>query len=113
MRHDDTVYLRHMLETVRRARAKAGDDRARFDGDDTLQLAVVHLIQMLGEAAGRVSDRVQARHPAIPWRQIIGMSHRVVHDYLSVDLDIVWSVVAGDLPGLERLLTEALEREQG
>jgi len=104
MRHDDAVYLRHMLETIRRAREKADVGREAFDRDDTLQLALVHLVQMLGEAARRVSPELQSRHPEVPWGQIIGMRHRLVHDYLSVDLDIVWAVVKGDLPELERLL---------
>lgn len=112
MRHDDAVYLRHMLETIQRARQKAEVGREAFDRDDTLQLALVHLVQVLGEVARRVSPEMQSRHPEIPWAQIIGMRHRLVHDYLAVDLDIVWAVVKGDLPELERMLDRAV-RELG
>lgn len=107
MRHDDSVYLRHMLETARRAGALGGDDRDRFLADEAKQLALVHLIQVLGEAARRVSVETRALHPAIPWNQIIGMRHRVVHDYLAVDLDIVWAVVSTDLPDLITALQAA------
>lgn len=100
MRGDDSIYLRHMLETARRARALGGDDRDRFLADEAKQLALVHLIQVLGEAARRVSAETRALHPAIPWSQIIGMRHRVVHDYFAVDLEIVWAVVSSDLPEL-------------
>ncbi len=55
---------------------------------------------MLGEAARRVSDEFQSSHPAIPWEDIIGMRHKIVHDYLAVDEDIVWEVVTTDLPSL-------------
>lgn len=113
MRHDDAVYLRHMLETTRRALGKARVGREAFDGDDTLQLALVHLIQILAEAGRRVSPETRSRHPEIPWTQIIGMRHRVVHDYLAVDPDIVWAVVSGDLPELERLLVRATDQAPG
>lgn len=55
---------------------------------------------MIGEAAGRVSRDFTAAHPEIPWADIVGMRHKVVHDYLSVDEDIVWQVVIVDLPKL-------------
>jgi uncharacterized protein with HEPN domain len=68
-----------------------------FEKNEALTLAVTHLLQTIGEAARRVSPEFQARHPEIPWRAIIGMRHRVVHDYLFVDLDIVWDVTTRDL----------------
>jgi len=55
---------------------------------------------VLGEAARRVSDEFQSSHPAIPWEDISGMRHKIVHDYLAVDEDIVWEVVTTDLPSL-------------
>jgi uncharacterized protein with HEPN domain len=102
----------HMLETARKAAGKAKDiDFERFAADENLHLACVHLVQMIGQAASRVSGETRAQHPAVPWRQIIGMRHRVVHDYLDVDLEIVWQVVRGDLPGviadLERAIASA------
>jgi uncharacterized protein with HEPN domain len=63
-------------------------------------MALAHLIQTLGEAARRVSAEFQRSHPEIPWKQIIGMRHKVVHDYLHVDYDIVWAVATADLPPL-------------
>ena len=101
MPRDDRVYLVHMLETARKAAGKvSGLDHTQFRADENLQLACVHLVQMLGEAASRVSGETRAGLQNIPWRQVIGMCHRVVHDYLTVDLEIVWAVVTGDLPAL-------------
>jgi uncharacterized protein with HEPN domain len=109
---DDRVYLTHMLETARKAAGKvSGLDRAQFLSDENLQLACVHLVQVLGEAASRVSAQTRARHPAIPWRQVIGMRHRVVHDYLAVDLEMVWAVVTADLPGFIPELERAAHAE--
>jgi uncharacterized protein with HEPN domain len=101
----DTVYLGHMLDSARSAIDKlSGKSRAEFDADETLRLALVHLIQIIGEAARRVSEPTRLAHPEVPWHQIIGMRHRVVHDYFSVDYDIVWRVVTHDLPPLAQAL---------
>ncbi len=101
MPKDDLVYLGHMLEMARKAIAKTqGIERADFDRDENLRLALAHLIQIIGEAARRVSPEMQQSHPEIPWSAIIGMRHKVVHDYLEVDEDIVWDVVTADLPSI-------------
>jgi len=60
---------------------------------------------VIGEAARQVSREFTVTHPEVPWEKIIGMRHKVVHDYLGVDEDIVWQVVTEDLPKL----VEALE----
>ena len=73
---------------------------------ENLRLALIHLIQVIGEAARQVSREFSDGHPEVPWADIVGMRHKVVHDYLGVDEDIVWQVVTQDLP----TLVAALER---
>src|SRR6266851_7545031 len=91
---DDSVYVGHMLEMARKAVDKMNRKRrADFDNDENLRLALAHLIQIVGEAANRVSPTFRAVHPDIPWTEIMGMRHKIVHDYLGVDYDIVWEVV--------------------
>jgi len=63
-------------------------------------LEPTHLIQTLGEAARRVSVSYRVAHPEIPWSEIIGMRHKIVHDYLSVDFDLVWDVSRYEIPRL-------------
>ena len=93
MPKDDSVYLGHMLDTARGARELVrGIDRSAYQQDRTLRLALAHLIQVLGEAARRVSDEFQSSHPAIPREDIIGMRHKIVHDYLAVDEYSVWKL---------------------
>jgi len=93
MPKDEFVYVEHMLDIARRIEAKvAGIGRPAFDADENLRLAVTHLIQTIGEAARLVSDDFRNSNADIPWHQITGMRHRIVHDYLSVDFDIVWEV---------------------
>ena len=101
MQRDDLVYVGHMLDMTRSAANKiTGITRQNYDDDENLRLALTHLIQTIGEAARQVSPEFRQTHDEIPWRQIIGMRHRVVHDYLHVDYDIVWDVSTVNLPPL-------------
>lgn len=101
MSKDDLVYVGHMLDMARKALDKTrGKGRPEFDQDENLRLALTHLIQIIGEAARRVSGDFHAAHPEVSWVDIIGMRHVVVHDYMRVDDDIIWQVVQADLPPL-------------
>ncbi len=102
----DLVYVGHMLDMARKAVGKVrGRSREAYDADENLRLALIHLVQVIGEAARQVSRDFTTSHPEIPWENIVGMRHKVVHDYLGVDEDIVWQVVTEDLPKL----VEAIE----
>lgn len=97
----DLVYVGHMLDMARKAVSKTQDvSREMYDSDENLRLAVIHLIQTIGEAARQVSREFCENHPGIRWADIIGMRHKVVHDYLGIDDDIVWQVATEDLPKL-------------
>ena len=98
---DDWNYLRHMRDVADKTiHNVAGLSRPQFDGDENLQLAVTHLIQTIGEAARLVSPEFRDQHPEIPWHRITGMRHRLVHDYMSVDFDVVWKVATTNLSPL-------------
>jgi uncharacterized protein with HEPN domain len=83
--------------------------REQFDGDDTLQFAVMYLIQIVGEAAYRLSAEARVALPQLPWNDMINMRHRLVHGYGVASRHIVWQVARDDLPvliaRLERFLT--------
>ena len=101
MSRDESVYLGHMLEMARKAQAKVrGLSREDYDSDENLRIALVHLIQVIGEAARHVPPEVQQTAPSIPWPDIVGMRHRIVHDYMDVDHDVVWAVATRDIPAL-------------
>ena len=95
--------------TARRARRLSqGRTRRDYDASEELRLAFTHLLQVIGEAARRVSDEFRRAHPAIPWHDIVGMRHKVVHDYIGVDDDIVWRTVTEELNELIALLAPLL-----
>jgi uncharacterized protein with HEPN domain len=87
-----------------------GRTREAFDADEVRQLAVLHLIQVLGEAASRVTAAFRDAHPEIPWAQLVGMRNRIVYGYDHVDPDIVWRVATEDvepvLAAVERILAK-------
>lgn len=98
---EDDVLLRDMLDQARKAvAAVAGRQRDDLDRDDVLAAALERFIEVLGEAAGKVSQATRDQAATIPWRGIIGMRNRLVHGYASVDHDIIWDVVTDDLPRL-------------
>jgi uncharacterized protein with HEPN domain len=111
MQATDRVRLRHMLEAAREARAfTAGKERGDFDRDRLLQLGLTRLVEIIGEAAGQLSNEARQQHPAIPWSKITGMRNRLIHAYFAVNLDILWDTVTLELPiligQLETLLSE-------
>jgi uncharacterized protein with HEPN domain len=108
----DRVRMQHMLDAAREARAfLSGRDRAGLESDRLLALGLAKCIEILGEAASRVSPECQARNSGIPWRDIVGMRNRLIHVYFDVDLDQVWNTVTQDLPPLVAKLEAALAGE--
>ena len=100
-RHDDTVALRHMLDYAQTARRMAAErSRQDLDTDEMLRLALTRAVEVIGEAAARVSSRGQQTHRSIPWSQIVSARNRLIHGYDTIDLDILWDIVTLDLPPL-------------
>ncbi len=109
-KHDDQVTLRQMRDAVRKALIVAeGHLRPDLDEDWVGTLALMQLLQIIGEAARRVSDRFRHDHPEIAWAQIIGLRNRLIHGYDTVDLDRLWQVMTTDLPALTTALDRILE----
>jgi uncharacterized protein with HEPN domain len=112
---DDSVYLRHMLDQAVKVVSKLeSKTRAEFDSDENLRLALAHLIQTIGEAARRVSDATREGHPELPWKQIMGMRHKIVHDYMNVNENILWVVATEHMvPLIEQLILMVEPEESG
>lgn len=110
--HDDIVSLRHMLDYAREALDLVdGKTREDLESNRLLQLGLTRLIEVVGEAASRVSSETRARYPDIPWIQIVGMRNRLIHGYDVLDYDILWDTVNDDLPPLVKQLMVALSAE--
>jgi uncharacterized protein with HEPN domain len=108
----DSALLLDMLLAARDARAFVkGLDEAAFLASRLHQNAAIRSLEIIGEAAGKVSAATQAAHPEIPWREITGMRHRLIHGYGDVRLDLVWIVLCDRLPPLLAILEQLAPRE--
>ena len=104
MWRDDAYLLDMLLATRKVQQFTQGVTWNQFQGDDLLQNAVMRLIQIVGEAARKVSPEFKQAHPEIPWQGIVGMRNRLVHDYFRIESSRVWEVIEKDLPALIPLI---------
>ncbi len=100
-RRDTTVRLRHMLDYAREAHETVcGRKREDLDDDRQLNLSLVRLLEIVGEAAARVPTDEREKYPGIPWSEIVGLRNRLIHGYDQVNFDLLWEIVQNDLPPL-------------
>jgi uncharacterized protein with HEPN domain len=104
---DDVTRVRHIRDAAQEAvgflKARTRSD---LDMDRQLSLSLIHLLEIIGEAASGVSEEYRKNHPQIPWPQMIRMRNRLIHGYFDINLDIVWQTVTHDLPMLLNLLLD-------
>lgn len=113
MRKDDLNRLKHMLDAAKEAQSFAsGKSRNDLGADRKLALAIVKDIEIIGEAASKVSQETRISDPAIPWLDIINMRNRLIHAYFDIDLDVVWDTVTKDLPPFIALLEKTIFSEK-
>jgi uncharacterized protein with HEPN domain len=111
MHVDDQTRLRHMLDAAHEAiEMGRGQHRADLDVDRKLCLSLVHLLEIIGEAAKGVSPHFRQDHSDLPWKKITGMRDRLIHGYFDVNLDVVWQTVTEDLPDLAAQIEEIVRR---
>jgi uncharacterized protein with HEPN domain len=104
---EDLTRWRHMLESAQEAVGLIkGKTRTDLDRDRLLNLALVRLLEIIGEAASRITSPTRLKFPEIPWAQIVSLRNRLIHGYDAVDLDILWKILTEDLPGLINQLKE-------
>ena len=98
---DDDVRIRHILDAAREAIGFAdGRSRADLDANRMLNLSLVRLLEIIGEAARGISPQFRQAHPDLPWKKMVGMRDRLIHGYFEVNLDVVWETVTVDLSSL-------------
>lgn len=99
-------YARESLQIAK------GRTRADLDTDRMLNLSLVRLLEILGEAANRVPAEEQVRYPQIPWLQLINLRNRLIHAYDKINFDILWQIINKDLPNLLASLEEIVPLEE-
>ena len=106
----DPALIAHMRECLSLIAEYTAHDRARFDSSRMVQDAVTRNLQTLTESSQRLSDSIKATEPQVPWRELAGFRNVLVHGYLGIDIEAVWSVVEQDLPALSAALDRMVAR---
>jgi uncharacterized protein with HEPN domain len=111
-RHDDTVALLHMRDNATEAISIAkGHSRNDLDTNRLLALSLIRLVEVIGEAAGRVSTKIKDVYPQIPWKEIVGTRNRLIHGYDEIDYDVLWRIVSVELTPLVEKIQEIIKNE--
>jgi len=104
---DDRERLLDILESIENIRKYALSGKTAFLENELIQVWIIHHVQIIGEAAGRLSPELRDKHHEIPWPDIISMRNTLVHHYFGMDLDLIWDTVERDIPNL-RVQVEAI-----
>lgn len=107
---DNTVYLRHVQDCIRRIEENVAGGRDRFLESHTLQDAVLRNLQTMAESTQRLSEDLKAKYPDIEWRRITAFRNILVHDYLGVDIERVWEITQREVPQLKEAILIMLEK---
>lgn len=99
---DDAVYLAHILECIRRIEENVAGGLDVFRSSLTIQDAVLRNLQTMCESTKRLSGEAKAKHPQVEWRKIAAFRNVLVHEYMGIKVDRVWSIIEGELPSLKQ-----------
>jgi uncharacterized protein with HEPN domain len=110
MKHNDTVYLKHILDAISKITLYLTDiDESAFQQNSLVQDGVIRQLEIVGEATKRLSDEVRQSQPQIPWKLIAGIRDKLIHHYFGVDLDSVLLTAKEDLPTLKHAIQSILD----
>jgi uncharacterized protein with HEPN domain len=110
----DRIFVRHMIDAISEIEnILSGLTYSAFVNDAIRMHACVRLLEILGEAANKLSPEFQNKHTSIPFSDIIGMRHKLIHHYFEVDLEVLWKTYETDLPDLKIALMAAIDEEIG
>jgi uncharacterized protein with HEPN domain len=112
IKHEDQVRLRHMLDAaVEIQQYVQSSTREDLNHDRKLVHSLVRLLEIIGEAAGQVSEELRGNVPQIPWPILVGMRNRLIHAYFSINLNVVWSTSTEDIPSLITELKKLISKD--
>jgi uncharacterized protein with HEPN domain len=106
----DLAYVDHILDCIRKINDFSKDLSLRdFRKSELVQDAIIRNIEIIGEASKKISKDTKQTYYKIPWKEIAGMRDKLIHDYIGVDVDVVWKTIKEDIPILEAMISEITE----
>jgi uncharacterized protein with HEPN domain len=104
---DDLSYLEHILLSITKIKEYTKDlYKTDFDSNELVQDAVIRNIEIIGEATKKISKELKSKYKEIPWREMSGMRDKLIHDYMGIDVDVVWKTLTDDIPLIETLINK-------
>ena len=104
---NDRVYLEHIIEAICKIE-NFTHKISRFDFDENVMIqdAVIRNIEIIGEATKKISKPFRQSHQEIPWSEMAGMRDKLIHDYLDVEIEVVWKTIEVDIPLLKEMISK-------
>jgi len=113
MREDDRIRLQHMLDAAQEALSFAkGKTKDEFTSDRMLMLSIIKEIEIIGEAANKISSQIRKKYPSVPWKDIVAMRNRTIHGYYDINADIVWNTFNKDIPPLAAEIKKIIKKDK-
>lgn len=106
---DDEARILDIIDTCDQLIEHVGGDPERFESDPVAQAAAQRWLEIIGEAAARLSDGFKNDHPEVAWRDLVGMRNILAHGYFDVDLTVMWTAITRDVPRLRDSLSPPSE----
>jgi uncharacterized protein with HEPN domain len=104
---DDFSYLEHILLSITKIKEYSKDlSKTDFDSNELVQDAIIRNIEIIGEATKKISKELKSKYKEIPWREMSGMRDKLIHDYMGIDVDVVWKTLTDDIPLIENLINK-------
>ena len=105
----DLTFIGDVLDAIKRIEGYLrGVDKDAFEENRMMQDAVMHQIEIIGEASNRISDEFQDKYPELPWMQMRAIRNKIVHDYREVNLSVIWDTAKNNLPSLKKQIKKLL-----
>lgn len=104
---DFIVYIDDMLDAIKKGMSFVEDiSFSKFKEDDKTQFAVIRVIEIIGEASKKIPNEIKVQYKEVPRKEISGMRDKLIHDYIGIDIEVVWKTVEEDLHSLKPLLVQ-------
>ena len=105
---NDSVYLHHILDAIQKIESYVVEGKEVFMKTSHWQDAVVRQLEIIGEAAKKISTSLRDQHAHIPWKKMAGFRDVLIHDYMGIDLNVVWETTQQNLPELKEQIKKVL-----